>query len=270
MKRILPILIFFCSSLTLTAQTVPDFTLTDINGQEFRLHETLAKGQAVVLDFFASWCGPCALSSVELEDFYDANGNGLENLEIYSITIEEDDDVDAVNAIPWAGGHYPTFAYDSKNRDIYNFYADIYNNVGSIPFFVFICPNVNDPGESTLIRGDIGYQGGMFSFQYQIGLNNCASATSVTTVEGLNDFRVFPNPASESLNIMIAADRSIEGDLIVYNTMGQELQRIRQAQLNAGNQSFEVDVNTLNNGIYYLSYQSTDGAVVSKKFSVSH
>ena len=268
MKRILPILFFFCSTFMLTAQTVPDFTLTDVNGQKFSLHETLAKGQAVVLDFFASWCGPCAISSIELENFYDANGAGLENLEIYSITIEEDDDVDAVNALTW-GGHYPTFAYDSKNDGIYDFYADVYSNVGSIPFFVLICPNVDDPGESTLLRGDIGYQGGMFSFQYQSGLNNCATATSVSTIEGLNDFRVFPNPANESLNMMISADRSIEGDLVVYNTMGQELKRIRQTQLSVGTQSFELDVTTLNNGIYYLSYQSVKGAVVSRKFSVS-
>ena len=45
----------------------PSFYLTTLTGQNFFLSDELKKGKPVLLNFFATWCGPC---KKELPDIY--------------------------------------------------------------------------------------------------------------------------------------------------------------------------------------------------------
>jgi len=46
----------------------PDFTLTDAAGEPFSLSEL--KGQVIMINFWASWCGPCRQEMPLLEAIY--------------------------------------------------------------------------------------------------------------------------------------------------------------------------------------------------------
>ena len=46
----------------------PDFSLELFDGSTFKLSNTLASGKPVVLNFWASWCGPCADEASVLQD----------------------------------------------------------------------------------------------------------------------------------------------------------------------------------------------------------
>lgn len=65
-----------------------NFTLVDINGEQFSLSDHL--GKVVLLDFFATWCGPCILENEHLKGLY--NEYSPDQLVILSISVDPDTD----------------------------------------------------------------------------------------------------------------------------------------------------------------------------------
>jgi len=70
----------------LEGKQAPDFTLESIDGSNISLSEL--KGNTVVLDFWATWCGPCRRSLPELNQLYKDKAG--ENLKVFAINIKED------------------------------------------------------------------------------------------------------------------------------------------------------------------------------------
>lgn len=52
-----------------TSGLAPDFTITTFDGEEFRLSEQ--RGQIVVINFWASWCGPCREEAPALQRIWE-------------------------------------------------------------------------------------------------------------------------------------------------------------------------------------------------------
>jgi len=63
------------SSDETTAFTAPDFTVYDREGNSVRLSDFL--GKPVVLNFWASWCGPCKMEMPDFEEIYKEYGESI-------------------------------------------------------------------------------------------------------------------------------------------------------------------------------------------------
>ncbi len=64
----------------------PDISLPDANGEIVKLSSLL--GKVVLLDFWASWCGPCRQSNKHMQPVYKRYKN--KGLEVYSVSIDAD------------------------------------------------------------------------------------------------------------------------------------------------------------------------------------
>lgn len=62
----------------------PDISLPDANGQIIKLSSL--QGKVVLLDFWASWCGPCRISNREMAPLYNQYKN--KGFEVYAVSID--------------------------------------------------------------------------------------------------------------------------------------------------------------------------------------
>lgn len=108
------------------ADPAPDFTLKSSTGENVRLAEQ--RGQVVMLNFWASWCGPCRQEMPLLDAM--AKKYGKMGFALYGINVEEDN-TDAKKMLKDLGVTFPIlFDTESKLSSLYN--------VDAMPTSVFI------------------------------------------------------------------------------------------------------------------------------------
>lgn len=90
MKHLFVLLAALFVTLSAFAQSaevkkVPEITLKDTSGKTVKLSSL--KGKVVLIDFWASWCGPCRRANKHLKELYSKYKS--QGLEILSISVDE-------------------------------------------------------------------------------------------------------------------------------------------------------------------------------------
>ena len=100
-------------------EVVPEFTLANLDGKQHSLKTIIKENDVVLIDFWASWCGPCIAMFPDLKKLY-ANYSD-QGFEIVSVSVDMNfqdwkDSTDE-NVIPWInlgeiGDEFGTTAID--------------------------------------------------------------------------------------------------------------------------------------------------------------
>ncbi|MES2478901.1 MAG: TlpA disulfide reductase family protein [Bacteroidota bacterium] len=138
MKKIISALLF-CSAITFSAsaqyentkiqvgQKAPELVFNDPNGKKLVLSE-INKGRVILLDFWASWCGPCRRANPELVKLYnDYKGKSFKGAKngftVVSVSLDKAKEawIQAIQAdnLSWPYHMSDLQAWQSKAAEIY-------------------------------------------------------------------------------------------------------------------------------------------------------
>ena len=129
----------------------PDFTVTDAAGNEVRLSDFRGKG--VVLNFWASWCGPCKMEMPDFNEKYLELGKDINFIMVNSTDGSRETVEIASEFIKSTGYSFPVY-YDNDSD------ASMKYGVYSLPTTFFIDADGNFVTYATgAISGDILQKG---------------------------------------------------------------------------------------------------------------
>ena len=132
----------------------PTFSLRDINGKQHALEDY--KGEVVLLNFWATWCGPCQSEMPHLQKLQDEVGE--QGFKVLSISIDESKDISKVKPIIKRNRYTFTVLLDRDTKVV-----SLYNPDLTLPYNALIDHNGDiiwtklsyAPGEEVELRNKV-------------------------------------------------------------------------------------------------------------------
>jgi thiol-disulfide isomerase/thioredoxin len=95
-------------------EPAPEFKLKDFSGKELNLEAS--RGKVILLNFWATWCGPCR---AEIPELIGLQNRYMDRLQIIGLVVDDDDEKGIRSVIDSEGINYPVAMADPDTRFAY-------------------------------------------------------------------------------------------------------------------------------------------------------
>lgn len=78
-------------------------------------------------------------------------------------------------------------------------------------------------------------------------------SVGVITIDAIKNVSVFPNPAKSIINLSVNAFENFDGDIKIFDMTGKIVYQLNNMHFNSGNSNIKIDVQSLNEGVYFIN-----------------
>jgi thiol-disulfide isomerase/thioredoxin len=244
--------------------TVDDFTVTTIDGEEINLYTITAGGQYVYIDFFFADCGPCQLTAPHFNEFHERYGCNEGDVFCVSINTGQDDDDYVESYETTYGGDYspcPITSGDGGSGPVDNDF-----NPAAYPTICLISP------DNELLNGDIWPISSYATFAEALedeGFTPSEMECTVLSVDVIVEeatFAIYPNPARDFITVELKDNAMSINSIEIINFSGQRVysdENISDTKMRVGIEKFEA-------GVYLLNILDSNNNRTTYRFTVLH
>lgn len=96
-------------------KTFPDFTVKTIDGSTFTLSESLKTHDLVLINFWATWCGPCCMEFPYLQEAWEKYAD---RIDVIALSVEKTDTIKKLNSFAKKNGY--SFSIGRDEEKLFN------------------------------------------------------------------------------------------------------------------------------------------------------
>lgn len=262
MKQLITSIVLSLVMFGASAQIAPNFSVTDINGQDWTLYDLLDEGHVVVLDLMFTNCNACELLAPFVQESW--SGYEYDDLLVTFMALTSDPADNDYVMSAFSDQYYLTFPVISADGGAIEaqqpYSSGSFGTFYGFPSLIVIAPNrevIYDPWGDT-------YEDTIDQLEDAIE-DAMNSGTSINTSEiGID--QIYPVPTSETLFIELQQEATQDMSLEVFDILGSIV--LRQ-NWSAGTQKAQLNVAHLHNGNYFFKLSDPSGAVVTRRFQIN-
>lgn len=245
-------------------QTAPDFTVTDVHGEEHTLYDYTSAGQYVIIDFFFVTCGPCQSTAPILTSFYQKYG--CNDGDVFVISIDNgystNDVLGFESQYAGANSNPAVSGNDGGGNAVTSTYGP-----SAFPTVVLVGPDNKFISTDIWPIGSVADLEGAFPGG-AISEMNCATGIAdgvnlPTEMQG-----VYPNPAVSQATIDFTLGNTAEVSFEVYDMLGKKVDVVANDTYEAGVHTIKLPVATLPAGNYFVNMVSDNNVMDVTKLVV--